>query len=129
MVGKFLSYALEGKPLKILGDGSDIRDYTYIDDAIEATIRAGIYDNAEYCKLNLGTGIGTSTDELAKIIQSFFPAIDINYVDARDIDLVPKRIVSGHDAREVLSWEPITLKEGIGKMIQQIDNNMTSYVL
>ena len=56
VIGKFFASAIEGKPLQIHGDGAQTRDYTYIDDAVDATLLAAIRPRAEGEVFNVGTG-------------------------------------------------------------------------
>ena len=65
MIGKFFARAFEGQPLQIHGDGEQTRDYTYIDDAVDATLLAAIRPRAEGEVFNVGTGIETSVNDLA----------------------------------------------------------------
>lgn len=56
----FASRAILNKPLEIFEDGKGIRDFIFIDDAVEATILALENENANHRTFNVGTGIGTS---------------------------------------------------------------------
>lgn len=56
----FASRAILNKPIEIFEDGKGIRDFIYIDDAVEATILALESDKALNQTFNVGTGIGTS---------------------------------------------------------------------
>src|SRR5664279_6019392 len=47
VVSKFFASAMAAEPLQIHGDGMQTRDFTYIDDAVEATLMAGIHPRAE----------------------------------------------------------------------------------
>ena len=60
VVSKFFASAMAGDPLQIHGDGEQTRDYTYVDDAVEATLLAAIHPRAEGEVFNVGTGIETS---------------------------------------------------------------------
>ena len=68
VVSKFLTSAYAGEPLQIHGDGLQTRDFTYIDDAVEATLLAAIHPRAEGEVFNVGTGIETSVADLAQMI-------------------------------------------------------------
>jgi UDP-glucose 4-epimerase len=62
----FLNRSLEDKPFLIYGDGSQIRDYTYIDDAVEGTLLAAMKENLSGVTYNISYGNGTTILELAK---------------------------------------------------------------
>lgn len=58
--------ALQGRPPEVFGDGSVRRDYLYVDDAARATLAVSL--GALDGPVNVGTGRGTSTAELARLI-------------------------------------------------------------
>jgi UDP-glucose 4-epimerase len=92
VIGKFFASAMEGKPLQIHGDGAQTRDYTYIDDAVDATLLAAIRPRAEGEMFNVGTGIETSVNDLAvKIGEAVGVEVDIVHIDRRDIDNIRRR--------------------------------------
>lgn len=62
-IPRFLRSLSEGNPPLIEGDGSEIRDYVYIDDVIEATIQALV--SKPDAVLNIGSGRGHSTLQIA----------------------------------------------------------------
>ena len=65
VVAKFMSDVHAGRPVSVHGDGEQTRDYTYIDDAVDATLLAAIHPRAEGEVFNVGTGIETSVNALA----------------------------------------------------------------
>jgi len=65
----FVNRSLRKKPLLIYGSGSQVRDYTYIDDAVEATIMAIKKDNLGGKVYNVSSGAPVSILELAKKIK------------------------------------------------------------
>lgn len=70
IVGKFLLLKKEGKPLTIIGDGLQTRDFTHIEDVVRANILAATERKAIGEVLNIGTGLAYSILELAKMISS-----------------------------------------------------------
>jgi UDP-glucose 4-epimerase len=68
VVNRLIHLALAGRPLPIYGDGSQRRDYIYIDDAVDALLRLGIAPEASGRIYNVGSGVGTSIVEMAKAI-------------------------------------------------------------
>lgn len=66
VVGRFLKLRKEGKPLTIVGDGTQTRDYVHTRDIVAALIMAGESPNVGKGEvINIGTGRGTSVNELA----------------------------------------------------------------
>lgn len=86
LVTKLVYRALKNQPITIFGDGSIVRDFIYIDDAIQGIIdimRLG----DEQSIYNLGTGKGTSINEVLETLQAYVPKmIKIDRVDGRAID-------------------------------------------
>ncbi|HIE47908.1 TPA: NAD-dependent epimerase/dehydratase family protein, partial [Candidatus Bipolaricaulota bacterium] len=64
----FIGQLLRNDPLTVIGDGSQTRCFTYIDDAIRATVAAGIKPEAEGVIFNIGTDVETSMKELAELM-------------------------------------------------------------
>jgi UDP-glucose 4-epimerase len=117
VIAKFFASAYEGHPLQIHGDGQQTRDFTYIDDAVDATLLAAIQPRAEGEVFNVGTGIETSINELARLIgQAIERPITIEHIDRRDIDNIRRRVVNIEKARRMLRWAPqVTLLDGLAR--------------
>jgi nucleoside-diphosphate-sugar epimerase len=120
VIGKFFAAAIEGKPLQIHGDGEQTRDYTYIDDAVDATLLAAIRPRAEGEVFNIGTGIETSVNVLAeKVGTAVGFDVDIVHIDRRDIDNIRRRVVNIEKTRRTLRWVPnVTLEAGLANTVQ-----------
>lgn len=107
-----------GEEVKIWGDGEDIRDYIYIDDAIDAILRIIAYEGNE-TTFNVGTGIGYSIHDLLQIIQNKLELkSEIKYVDGRKCD-VKNNVLNIDKIKKEIGWEPTTsLEQGIEKVIE-----------
>jgi len=70
VVGLFLRQAKAGQPLTIVGDGEQRRDFTHVDDIVQANLDAMNYSGTEHfgTVFNVGTGINHSVNELAALI-------------------------------------------------------------
>jgi len=64
----FIGQLLRNEPLTVIGDGSQTRCFTYIDDAIRATVAAGVKPEAEGEIFNIGTDVETTIKELAELM-------------------------------------------------------------
>jgi UDP-glucose 4-epimerase len=117
VVSKFLADAHAGRPLSVHGDGEQTRDYTYVDDAVEATMLAAIRPRAEGEVFNVGTGIETSVNELGLAIgRALDVPVELRHIDRRDIDNIRRRVVNIEKARRMLRWTPqITLETGLSR--------------
>jgi len=117
VVSKFFASAIAGEPLQIHGDGEQTRDFTFVDDAVEATLMAAIHPRAEGEVFNVGTGIETSVNALAAgIAAAVGGEIEIRHVDRRDIDNIRRRVVNIEKIRRMLRWAPqVTLERGLAR--------------
>jgi UDP-glucose 4-epimerase len=121
-LGWLIRQALDGEQIDIFGDGSQLRDFTYVDDAVEAFLAAGASDVANGQVFNIGAIEPISLREVTELLIDVaatgtfrllpFPAarkaIDIGsiYVDDRKI-------------RRVLKWQPrVDLREGLTRTIE-----------
>lgn len=68
VVPRFLQQAVGGGSLVIFGDGSQTRDYIYIDDVVAGLIAAGTAEDINQKTLNVGSGVETSVNDLAEMI-------------------------------------------------------------
>ena len=68
VVNQFMARSVAGIPIQIFGDGTQLRDYLYIDDAIRAMLLAGIATAAAGEVFNVGSGQGISLAEMAELI-------------------------------------------------------------
>jgi UDP-glucose 4-epimerase len=127
VIGKFIDYALQGKDLTIFGDGQQTRDYTYISDAVDATILAAVHPAAIGNVFNIGTGVETTVLQLAKLIQGIVNEnfIDIKHVPERDIDNIRRRYMDIERIHTELNWAPsVTIEEGLKKTIDWYKNTL-----
>ena len=114
VLGKFIHNALTGQALTVIGDGEQTRDYTYIDDTVNATILAAVHPRALGEVFNVGTSIETSVNELAEVIGQLNPAVEITTVAERDIDNIRRRSVDIENIQQSLGWAPEwNVKRGI----------------
>jgi UDP-glucose 4-epimerase len=115
VVSKFMQRASEGQPMVIHGDGQQTRDFTFVDDAIDATVTAGLSSKAEGEVFNVGSGIETNVNTLAQQVLDLYKLrLTPLHVDRRDIDNIRRRVVNIEKIRRVLRWTPrTTLEEGL----------------
>ncbi len=114
VLGKFVHNALTGDKLAIFGDGEQTRDYTFITDAVSATILAAVHPKALGDVFNVGTGTETSVNNLAKLIAERVGDVKIENVPERDIDNIRRRSIDIEKIHQRLGWSPrINMQKGI----------------
>ena len=93
IISTFINRALNGKSLIVYGDGTVVRDYIYVEDAVTALLNV-MNDKACYKLYNIGSGKGITINQLIQQIQKIidFP-ISIEYKAGRKVD-VPLNILN-----------------------------------
>jgi UDP-glucose 4-epimerase len=114
----FVKKALTGEPITIQGDGSQYRNYIYIDDLARAHLLA-LDKKAENQVYNLEGPEKISIRQVAETIQKILGShVKIEYVPARPGDYKGKE-VSSEKAKKELGWEPkISFEEGMRRYIE-----------
>jgi len=128
VVGKFIELISNNKPPQIHGDGEQTRDFTYIKDAVEATLLAGISEKSTGDTFNIGTGIEININSLSKILNDIYKK-DLKpiYIDRRDIDNIRRRVLSIDKIRQKLKWFPqYNLKSGLIETVKWYEQNKRS---
>lgn len=114
VLGKFVHNALTGEPLLIFGDGEQTRDYTFISDAVDATILSAVHPMAYGDVFNVGTCVETSVNKLADLISQYVPQVSIQNVPERDIDNIRRRMIDIEKIHQRLGWAPkVGMQKGI----------------
>jgi len=127
VVAKFFESAMSGKAPRIHGDGEQTRDFTYVDDVVEATLLAGISPKADGQVYNVGTGREVSVNQLAHLIVEITGAgVEPEYIDRRDIDNIRRRVVNIEKIRRELRWLPsCTVEQGLRRTYQWLKETST----
>lgn len=117
VIPKFITSALEGRPLTIYGDGEQTRDFTFIEDVIQANLLAMSSDNEG--SFNIAYGENISINELAeKVIELTSSSSEIIHVEPRAGD-VRHSLADITKAKKELGYEPkYSLDEGLAKTIE-----------
>lgn len=79
VIGKWRRQIMEGKPITIVGDGEQRRDFTHIDDIVEALYKIGVGNYKHNDAWELGTGNNYSINEVYQMFKNKFN-VDCNYI-------------------------------------------------
>lgn len=115
----FFSQARKEKPLTVYGDGSDTRDYVFIDDIIRGLWSARNLHKGE--AINLATGKETSNLEMAKLILELTDSSsEISFTSyPEEFGGIKNQVGANEKAKESIGWEPeVTLREGVKDTIE-----------
>jgi UDP-glucose 4-epimerase len=116
-VAVFMGKVLRGEKIEIWGDGSVVRDYVYIGDAVDAMVKAATYRGEERV-FNIGSGTGVNLNQILDGIEQVTGRkADRKYTAARAFD-VPVSILACDRARAALGWAATTpFTEGLRKLM------------
>ena len=107
VISKFFDAALRGEPIQIHGDGEQTRDFTYVSDAVDATILAAQSPRAVGQVFNVGSGKETTINDLAGMINKLCGNLsEITHIDRRDIDNIRRRVMNVEKIRHFMRWVP-----------------------
>jgi len=117
VVAIFAGLLLEGRQCTIFGDGSQTRDFVYVDDAVDAFVRAADRGSGLLC--NIGTGVETSVNELySTMAESAGVTTPAAHAAARPGELA-RSALDRSRAGIHLGWEPWTdLRAGVGEVLR-----------
>lgn len=118
VVAKFFEAAENGKPMIIFGDGSQTRDFTFVEDAMDAVLLAAVNEKAVGSVYNVGTGIETSVLDLATEVQkvSGQKNLSLQFAPKRKVDNVQRRNIQSNKIKQELDWNnKYSIAEGIAK--------------
>jgi len=121
----FLSQALRGEPLTVVGDGSQTRCFTYASDAIAATVAAGVRTEAVGGVFNVGCDVEVSIRTLAERIihhsgsTSPIVCVPAEAVYGRSYEDIPRRVPDIQRMQEILGVTPtVSLDDGLRETIE-----------
>ena len=125
VVGLFLEMKKSGKPMTVVGDGLQTRDYTYVGDVVEANMLAMSTDNKDSFGgiYNVGSGINHSVLDLVEMI------------GGKHIHLPSREGEARHTLADIgkimldLNWEPkVTIKKWIKNYLRDLALKRISYL-
>lgn len=118
-INKFATSISQGKAVDLYGDGTSIRDYTYIDDIIDGVYSAIKYDKTPYEIINLGGGEPISLLQMVHTIEEEVGIkANINWLPMQPGD-VRKTACDLSKAKALLNYQPHTpFKKGIREFIK-----------
>jgi UDP-glucose 4-epimerase len=131
-IGWFIRLAIEGQPIQIYGDGSQLRDFVYVDDAADAFLRAGANDACNGDAFNVGGDVPVSHSDLAAELVRISGKGRVEYVswppDKKAID-IGSFYADSTRFMKATGWKPaIPLAEGLRRTIDFYRQHFSQYV-
>jgi UDP-glucose 4-epimerase len=126
VIAKFLTQGLAGEPITVFGDGQQSRTFTYVDDAVEATLRAATRDPALGQVFNVGGRTEYTMNALAEIVRgatgerSEITHMAYDAVYGAGFAETRRRVPDIAKAKALLDWEPhVRLADGLQRLIAE----------
>lgn len=118
-INKFVRLIEAGKPIDMYGDGSTMRDYTYIDDIVDGICKTLDYNGSGYEVFNLGGGSPVTLKDMIVTIENVLgKKASINMLPMQPGD-VDKTVSDISKAKKYLGYSPkVNFKTGILNFIE-----------
>jgi UDP-glucose 4-epimerase len=116
----FIGNVLRREPITIHGDGSQTRDFVFVDDVVEAWLRVLDSPAARGAVLNVGSGVETSVNELADTVLTAFGESRGSWEIRHEATQLgdQRRACANVDAIAAHAWAPrVTFAEGVARTI------------
>ena len=124
VVARFISQALRGESLTVFGDGRQSRSFTYVEDAVRATVLAGQQEAAVGQTFNVGSGLELSINDLATIVGKLTGSggsidhVDYDSVYGQGFEDTPRRVPDVTKAATLLGFRArVGIEEGLRRTI------------
>ncbi len=130
-IGWFIRLAIEDEEIQIFGDGSQMRDFVYVDDAADAFLRAGASDACDGDVFNVGGDEPISHRDLVALLLDVAGTGRVRYVewpaDKKRID-IGSFYSDSTRFRTRIGWRPrVDLRDGLRRTIEFYRAHMAEY--
>ena len=131
-IGWFIRLAIEDKPIQIYGDGSQLRDFVYVDDAADAFLRAGAVDVCNGEVFNVGGDQPINHRDLSKMLVDVAGTGSVRYTewppDKKAID-IGSFYADSSKFRRATGWNPqVPLADGLRRTVAFYRRHYDRYV-
>ena len=131
-IGWFIRLALEGREIQIFGDGSQLRDFVYVDDAADAFLRAGASNVCDGDVFTVGGDAPISHRELAHLLVDIAGSGSVRFVDwppeKKRID-IGSFYSDSNKFRAATGWTPrVGLEEGLRRTLAFYRQHHDQYI-
>ncbi|OHB39979.1 MAG: NAD-dependent epimerase [Planctomycetes bacterium GWA2_39_15] len=131
-LGIWVRNLIEGKPIKVFGDGLQLRDFNYVDDVVDALLLAAINSKADGEVFNLGSTEYINLRNLATLLIEIFQKGTYEIVpfppDLKAID-IGDYYSDYTKINQTLGWSPrVSPKDGLKLTIEFYTQNRTHYM-
>lgn len=128
----FIRLALENREIQIFGDGSQLRDFVYVDDAVEAFLRAPLCDALNGQAVNVGGDEHVSHKELVALLLELSGAGSCRFVDwppEKKVIDIGSFYADSTRFKQASGWSPqIDLREGLTRTLAYYRAHLPRYL-
>ena len=118
VVAIFVKALLAGQPTVVFGDGSNTRDYVFVDDVVDAFVRASGSPGSGQ-RFNIGTGVETSDRKLHSVVAGVIGAPDEPQSAPARLGDLKRSCLDARKAEMVLSWRAaVRLEDGVCRTVE-----------
>jgi UDP-glucose 4-epimerase len=119
VIARFIQWGLRGQPLEVHGDGTQSRDFTYIDNVVEANVLAGKAPGAAGEVFNVGCGDRVSLlDIVARLEALLGKTLERRHTPSRAGD-VPHTLADVSKAKRLMGYSPLVgFDEGFRRTVE-----------
>ncbi len=121
-VTTFVFKALNKDEIQVYGDGTIIRDFIYIDDAVRGILNI-VNGECEKRVFNLGCGYGTSIKEVIEIVKKIVGDVKVIYKERRKVDVPINYLNIARYENYFGKLNPVSLEDGIRKTVEFMREN------
>jgi UDP-glucose 4-epimerase len=128
----FIRLAVEGKEIQVFGDGSQIRDFVYVDDAVEAFLLAGMCEQINGDAFNVGGTEHIAHRDLVRLLIELAGAGTYRFVEwpqeKKAID-IGSFYADSTRFTDATGWRPgVSLQEGLSRTLRFYRSHFDKYV-
>ncbi len=118
VIPKFMLRVMTGRAMVVFGDGTQTRDFTYVEDTARGILLAGTTDAAIGETINIGSGSEIAVGALARLVGEVMgqPDAPVEHVEPRPGDVL-RLLADTRKAAQVLRFEPrVSLRDGLARL-------------
>jgi UDP-glucose 4-epimerase len=119
VIPQLLRQAQAGGSLVIFGDGTQTRDFVYVDDVVAALVAASTASDVNRAVINVGSGQGVSINELAAKVAQLTGERASPLLNKAQAAGVSRLVADVELAKQLLGWRPLTaLEDGLRLILE-----------
>jgi nucleoside-diphosphate-sugar epimerase len=125
VIPNFIYWAMKGQPLPITGNGKMTRDFTYVDDIVDALLKSAVSEKAIGAEMNIASGKEIEIIQMAETVNKLTGnKAGIVYTDKRKWDTKSRLLASIEKAQDLLGYQPkMNFEDGLLSTIKWFSDN------